>query len=150
LKSLVHRKTRFIEKSRTFTDADESKIGYGEEISDLCYLLFREKARLCMRAERGALSHPIWKRRKLEIADAPSVSLRNALSDYKLSRTSRLSLSIIIANSVRQFYTSKWMLRPWTKDDLYFLREADHCEDDMQIYAHKPHLATVFEPADPN
>jgi hypothetical protein len=102
-----------------------------------------------MRAERGALSHPTWKRRKLEIADAPSVSLRNALSSYKISRTSRLSLSIIIANSIRQFYTSKWMPRPWTKDDLYFLREADDCEDDMQIYAHRPHLATVFEPADP-
>ena len=125
-------------------------MGQEEVVSHLCKLLkVQEKSRLCMKAQRGVLSRPSWKRRRLDIADAPSISLRTALANHHLSRTSRLSLIVIIANSSWQYYSSKWMPRPWTKDDLYFLREEGDGEENLQIYAHRPHLGTVFEVADP-
>ena len=140
-----HRKQRFDDKDRTPSITDN--LYSDSSIDDLCYFLRNEaKSRLCMNVEEGIVSQTKWQRRKLDIADAPSISLKEALPAHYLARTARLALIIVIANSYWQFYTSKWMRRPWTKDDLYFFLEYD--EDDnneCQIFAQRPYFSTFFE-----
>lgn len=127
-------------------ETSDSQINAVAEVSDFCQLLRnQEKARLCLKAYEGCLGHPIWKRRKRLIADTASISLKTALYRYNFLPSSRVILMVIIAHSYSQFYTTKWMPRPWTKDDLHFLSEEDDFTKTWQLYPHRPHLSTSFE-----
>ena len=94
------------------------------ERPDISRLVLDFNEKICVKLDRSI--------RTRSVVDGAAMPLRSALHAFQISPQRRLALSIVFTNSVVQFYTSKWMLGPWSRNDLFFLN--DHCDIEHQYH----------------
>ncbi|KAH8878799.1 hypothetical protein GQ53DRAFT_775459 [Thozetella sp. PMI_491] len=84
---------------------------------------------------------------------SPSISLGRILetvSAKDLSGKMKEVLSWLLAKSVWQYYSSPWMLKPWTKESVHFLfeRRLDQSHDVSGIFVNEPLLSVSITSGD--
>ena len=105
---------------------------------DLCHELEKpDLSRLVLNYNENVCVNLDWMIRTRSVIDGPAMPLRDALQAFQVSRERRLALSIVLTNSVAQFYTSKWMVGPWSNDDLYFLNDHSDIERQHRYFSHQ-------------
>ena len=63
------------------------------------------------------------------VVPGPSISLTQALKDYRISSKRKIYLAYILAKSVWQYYDSDFMRAPWTADSVHFMQESKYNTD---------------------
>ena len=126
------------------------------EMIDLCSVL---QNRSSCRSLLGYLKDSTERRHSLSLVERPDLSfsemqrvlsleeLLGAKDDASvtpnLPRRTRLSIAVILANSMLQLHTGPWLCETWGKRDIYFLQGRDGI-----IHTEHPFLVCQFNPGD--
>ncbi|KAI9901841.1 hypothetical protein N3K66_003658 [Trichothecium roseum] len=76
--------------------------------------------------------------------NTPSMPLSTILRNHKLSTKMRYLLSYLLAKSVWQFYSTDWMGKEWTKDNIHFMYERRQGAKKAGLYLNKPFISARF------
>lgn len=89
------------------------------------------------------------------VVERPSISLRDLLervSAEDFAEKKKEVLSVFLAKAVWQYYSSPWMAKPWTKDNVHFIfeqRRTGQNEELAGIFVDEPLLSVLISAPNP-
>ena len=140
------KRARFADLDHTLDVADLPSVK--QTNTPLClHMGSASSSQICLRVHDNRISlleecHPL----EALVLSSPSLSLSGALQIGHLSNKMKVILAYIVARSVWEFYDSDWMSRPWTAEDIHFLRERpDDGAEEPVVSINRPYLAVRWE-----
>ncbi|RYP44078.1 hypothetical protein DL768_009423 [Monosporascus sp. mg162] len=118
-------------------------------VTDFCERISRKQLfQLSLIASSNQLQFKeMCKGDKRWVQDSPSVSLATILGNRELTkRKMKYLLSYLLAKSVWQFYSTAWMGKEWTKENVQFMFERRR---DAGIFLNEPFISARFDPIEP-